>query len=658
MKKGLFTILTCFALSLVCSCSTQKEAPHETPTVAKETPISTNTPKPLASSPATPITETEDDFFSTYGVKKLPEQIELPTNAVETEMKGLYQLDIEVDGLQSLSGLSVVDNTIFACDVMQGNALLFDFPNGNVMSKVSGLGDYMKFGRLSNGGFYTIVQGSLETTFYDRLGKQKVVRKAENYGCASLCYVTQDGEYEIYDNEKGEIICYHMTDGSSQVVYSGSSYNTIVDENDGGCILHKENGDYLFLDIKAATAEVIYDRIKDDSDENYSFLWPFLYSETEEQVSLVPIEDQSKIVSVPKQESKEYVVDCSFGVLATMTNVQSSSISFYNLRTQEVIGKVEAPQNGQFGTIKILDNGFALINCVIDNKVTIYLYDLVSDRTFQSWPVTIKDREQEEETNPVVKELNETYGIKVYYGEKCIFSEGGKHIVSLTEQQTIDTSIQVLKKFLETLPEGMTQEMYEGFMRGINIYLGGTISDDVGVQHSVGGFVSVSSANKINIVLDASVSEIVLTGNLAHEFSHAFEYKIQKMSEISGIDWLEGWEQLNPSSIEHPYYNSYELDDEAFLYTPYGTNGKVWFVDDYSRSFVTEDRARIFENMFVPEDGQISYRINHKNLKYKARYYAVMLRSCFTSCKEADNLVWEQYIGQADKREFTFLNND
>ncbi len=61
--------------------------------------------------------------------------------------------------------------------------------------------------------------------------------------------------------------------------------------------------------------------------------------------------------------------------------------------------------------------------------------------------------------------------------------------------------------------------------------------------------------------------------------------------------------------------------------------------------------------MFVPENGEISYRINYNNLKYKARYYAVMLPTCFTSCKEADNLVWEQYIGKVDKSEFAFLNN-
>ncbi len=162
-EKRLFSILACFALSLACGCSIQKEVPQETPTVTKEPPINASTPKPLASSAATPGLAMEDDFFSTYGVKMLPDKIDVSTNAVEIETKGLYQLDVELSGLQSLSGLSVVNNTIFASDVMQGNAVLFDFANGNVLSKVSGLGDYMKFGRLSDGGFYTIVQGTFDT---------------------------------------------------------------------------------------------------------------------------------------------------------------------------------------------------------------------------------------------------------------------------------------------------------------------------------------------------------------------------------------------------------------------------------------------------------------------------------------------------------------
>ena len=92
-------------------------------------------------------------------------------------------------------------------------------------------------------------------------------------------------------------------------------------------------------------------------------------------------------------------------------------------------------------------------------------------------------------------------------------------------------------------------------------------------------------------------------------------------------------------------------------YTPYGSKKAIWFADEYSRTFPTEDRARMFEYMFMPEDGKISWYIDYKNLKYKARYYSLMLRACFESCKNAKKLVWEQYIGKIDKKEFSSLIN-
>lgn len=74
-------------------------------------------------------------------------------------------------------------------------------------------------------------------------------------------------------------------------------------------------------------------------------------------------------------------------------------------------------------------------------------------------------------------------------------------------------------------------------------------------------------------------------------------------------------------------------------------------------TFATEDRARLFEYMFMPEDGWISWHIDYDNLKYKARYYALMLRNCFESCKKVKNPVWEEYVGNVTQGEFASLIN-
>ncbi len=600
----------------------------------------------------------EQDFFSLHGDKFLPRQVELPSYADATQTEYLYRLNVDLDHLQVPSYLSVENGVVFCGDHTIGEGILFNFESGKQLSKVNDLQDYMLINRLANGGFWTVVAGNLETTLYDTTGKGNVVRKAEEKGCCSFAYVTKDGRYELFDNENGDISIYSLADGTINVVYSGSSYNRVISEDEQGCYVELMDDSVLYVQPELRTAKLMFDRSKDTSDIKYYPFWPYMFTESAENVTLFPVADVTKKVEIAKNYEEQYIADVGYGVIALITNQSDAKLTFYNMRTQAFIGEIVAPENSYIGPVEIMDNGFAMISYITEDRMELYIYDLVSERKTESWPVTISDRADEFiEPNAVVKELNEQYGIRVFYGENCAVPECDKKADVVTDEKQVEASINALKEFLETLPEGMVQEMYKGMYRGINIYLCGKITDIGDGNSNHGGFAFVSDANKIVIAVDVTVSEELIRYTLAHEFSHAFEHRIRHVQEQSGVDWLTKWERLIPDSIKNPYFETYDIGNKAMDYTVYGTQKEIWFADEYSRTFPTEDRARIFEYMFMPEDGHISSHIDYDNLKKKARYYALMLRNCFDSCKQAKDLPWEQYIGQIEESEFSTLMN-
>lgn len=658
-SKQYLWIYLCLLLLFFTGCSKSNSSlSNETATPIPTIPEKTLAPtvEPTNEPTSTPEVEAEQDFFSKCGVKSLPKQVSLPSCAEKTETANLYRLNIDMNDIQGVSGFSVINDRLFCYEPEKGEFCLYDFNEGKRICKISDPEGFVQAGRLLDGGFWTCVMKNLETTFYDAEGSPTVKRKAEADSNSSVFYVTLDGKYEIYNNNRtGEILVYDFLSGTSKVVYSEGGYYAFITETNQGCIFSVDEKNYIQIDPATGMVKTVFDYSKDDSDTALYPFWPFFYNSTEDAVILCPAEDTSKLVTVPIKEKQEFPTEFKYGILSGVKYGEPSSICYYNLRTEELIGEITAPDKTNIGSSWILDNGYALISCLRDDKIELYLYDLVSERETTKWPVTQDERRVEVETNPVVKELNETYGVRIFYGEKCIVKNDEKEVATITNKKQIDHSIKILKKFLEQLSKGLTQEMYEGNRRGLDIYLGGAIEDKSGVQQSLGGFCFLSDSDRISVVVDTTYPDESVYTTLAHEFSHAFEFKIQEVIDKQGSNYFEAWNQLLPSSIQEPYFNTYEEQSNGWDYAPYGTKKEIWFVDPYSRTYPTEDRARMFQYMFTPRKGKINENINYRNLKYKARFYSLMMRSCFESCKNAETLVWEQYIGELDPKEFSSI---
>ena len=120
-----------------------------------------------------------------------------------------------------------------------------------------------------------------------------------------------------------------------------------------------------------------------------------------------------------------------------------------------------------------------------------------------------------------------------------------------------------------------------------------------------------------------------------------------------GRDLLADWLLLCPPEAENAgfYYdyhdeNGWELSDTRYtLDDPdaWENPGNAWFIDAYSRTFPLEDRARIFETLFLAGEDAPDL-LSSPHLLRKAQYLCAILRERYESLRDAPPLYWERHI--------------
>ena len=140
-----------------------------------------------------------------------------------------------------------------------------------------------------------------------------------------------------------------------------------------------------------------------------------------------------------------------------------------------------------------------------------------------------------------------------------------------------------------------------------------------------------------NIALDIRLA-YELDGIVCHELWHATENHI--LSCDYSLFTVEGWAQLNPQGFS--YYEGYDYSDpDSRRWTYYsGGDEGVYFVDGYSRTFASEDRARIME-FFMTRDDDAQELIKSPAIKKKLQHMSSAVRSVFdTSGWESVRWEW------------------
>lgn len=182
-----------------------------------------------------------------------------------------------------------------------------------------------------------------------------------------------------------------------------------------------------------------------------------------------------------------------------------------------------------------------------------------------------------------------------------------------------------LEAALSKFPEGFFASMASVNKEGkLQIGLVRSISGgDGGVQYWVDGNAHIALA--VDDTLDQS---------FCHQVSHVLDtYILSKSTKMD--DWEE---ELNPSKFSYDYnYEDYlTRTDDTYL-----TGSKRYFVDAYSMTYPTEDRARIFEYAMTEGHEEI---FESKYMQRKLETLCDSIRDSFGWKKDERTFLWEQYL--------------
>lgn len=273
---------------------------------------------------------------------------------------------------------------------------------------------------------------------------------------------------------------------------------------------------------------------------------------------------------------------------------------------------------------------------------SLYVWDLTAresishDLTVYTEAYTPQTNQEDDRLNELRKSaytISERYGVKIYLGDDCGTDFGDYTTVPMYHTRLVEETLDSLEKCLSSYPEGFFRQLGEGDCGPLKIYICGTLSraTDEGITDAVGIY-NGTSYNQY-MVIDAS-NWGGLEQAFYHEITHAIDFHLYGDGFNSYAD--SSWLSLNPDGFTYDYsYTEYE-NDADYSYT---FENDAYFIDAYSKTYPTEDRARILEYAMTFPSDEIFKSIHLQN---KLRYICEEIRKGFNTEGWPDTALWEK----------------
>ncbi|HPE95685.1 MAG TPA: hypothetical protein PLT66_06445, partial [Bacillota bacterium] len=155
---------------------------------------------------------------------------------------------------------------------------------------------------------------------------------------------------------------------------------------------------------------------------------------------------------------------------------------------------------------------------------------------------------------------------------------------------------------------------------------------------------SYTSGSASYIVIDVlTCVNNTLIQTVAHETMHIIDEKILWLID-KHFDGFGKWTSLVPDdAYNYSYVDNNGNDFSGTKYTP-GGKGTTYFIDTYSRTFPKEDRARLFEYLFISQDALYDTIAENEHIRSRAAVLCGVLREAFESVRSCDDVWWERFI--------------
>ncbi|MBO5779402.1 MAG: hypothetical protein J6R82_07530 [Clostridia bacterium] len=247
----------------------------------------------------------------------------------------------------------------------------------------------------------------------------------------------------------------------------------------------------------------------------------------------------------------------------------------------------------------------------------------------------------EDENSKIAHRIEDRWGVQVYYQPHLLHLVASDYsAAAVTDPDLLRDHLLQLEQALSAYPDGFFADLCYGSYTHLEIYLCGKFT-----PLTPGGITTAEAiANTRGSAMVIGVNVNYLDGEytrvLAHELCHIMERRLDQID----VDILAEWIPLTPGGHD-AYYYSYHHDDgsemkdytHTYFYENDPTN--AYFVDAYSKSFPTEDRARIFEKLM--ESGGDPYFADSPVLMAKAQTLCRLIRQYFPSVAATEHAYWE-----------------
>lgn len=671
MKKRLLCLLLLCAV-LVCGCAvgndgTSGDSQSAVPSTDASSDPAVDVSGDTSSDPSNPGTDTppeQTDFFTVNGQGSIPESAVLPASSEPTDTEHLYSLPLALpEDLSTVDAFYLVGDTVhlrYTAWVFQDGTGNYDvYPRYRVCSVETGelltekrLPDGCFSGPLSDGGFWYATTEGIALTLCGKDGTETVARQASgNYtgsNAPQLLALSPDETTLLAAfGAQDSFLLFELSTGVRTMVSAdvrAQSWRLLSAEKDT-FLLAGSRGALVELSVSEATAVSLPEgdpvceatgRVFRLANANRGLV---LRGES-------PDENGARLLLADFLEEDEFCAALKFGCCAT--TCWNGNVRFYDLRMGSCfafawIEDMPSP------FVYLCPDGLALLT----DGIRCYVYDLPAAYAESGSGDPMELTLTEAETVDAyfaerVRTIEDTYGITLHVGSAGndfeIWGYVGEAELDPIE---IDRALTTTDSILSRYPAGMLRETYEGKYDSLHLYLCADLYGYASDGLSKAG--GVTTTDERNIIMAVDIYNWLET-TLPHELSHAFDVRIQSVSDTSGQNWMQLWENMHSfgNAYAFSYENYYYLD----AYTFYGesSQSRIWFVDSYARTFPTEDRARIIENLFTPVDDALPEVLQAPHLLEKARFYSYILRQCFPSCAAStEPLYWETYLGPIDE---------
>ena len=228
-------------------------------------------------------------------------------------------------------------------------------------------------------------------------------------------------------------------------------------------------------------------------------------------------------------------------------------------------------------------------------------------------------------------QLSEKYGMEIRIADQCGTEYSDYTTVQVTDEEAITAALDTLDKAFSAYPEGFFSQLSYGSIRKIQVHLSGALTGQESHEMSSAGAFTQPVGDVYLMVMD--IYQYQLEANFHHELSHIIDNNLDWHSQYEDTLFSEeDWRALSPDDVEYSF---------SYGYWPpsYEEGAQGYFVDDYSRTYPTEDRARIFE--YAMSDWHYVFDENQP-LMEKLDYYARCIRDCFNTDGWPEVAPWEE----------------